>query len=123
MLGSFPLVAFIATRAPNLAKRFYRDVLGLRLVREDDFTLVFDAHGTTLHVSIVQDLVAAKYTVLGWRVPDILAVAQQMEKAGIQLERFPNMAQDERGIWTSPSGAKVAWFKDLDENLLSISQS
>ena len=122
MLGSFPLIAFIATRAPDLAKRFYRDVLGLRLVREDAFELVFDAHGIRLDISIVQDLVAAKYTVLGWHVPDILAVVRQIEKAGIKLERLPNMALDERGIWTAPSGAKVAWFRDLDENLLSISQ-
>jgi hypothetical protein len=75
-----------------------------------------------LDICIVQDLVAAKYTVLGWHVPDILAVVQQIEKAGIKLERFPNMAQDERGIWTAPSGAKVAWFRDPDENLLSVNQ-
>ena len=122
MLGSYPLIAFVATRAPELAKRFYRDVLGLRFVNEDPFALVFDAHGTTLRISIVQDLVSAKYTVLGWHVPDVLAVAQQLEKAGIKLERFPNIAQDERGIWTTPNGAKVVWFRDPDENLLSISQ-
>jgi catechol 2,3-dioxygenase-like lactoylglutathione lyase family enzyme len=122
VFGSYPVTAFLATRAPDLAKRFYRDVLGLRFVSEDPFALVFDAHGTRLTISIVQDLVAAKYTVLGWHVPDILAVVQQLEKAGIKLERFPNMAQDERGVWTAPGGAKVAWFRDPDENLLSISQ-
>jgi len=123
VLGSYPLVAFIATHSPDLAKRFYRDTLGLRLVSEDKFALVFDAHTTMLRISIVQDMVPAKYTVLGWQVPDILAVAQNLEKAGVKLERFPNFhGQDERGIWTAPGGAKVAWFKDPDENLLSITQ-
>ena len=124
MLGSYPLIAYIATHDPDLAKPFYRDVLGLRLVSEDRFALTFDAHGTMLRISIVQDLVPVKYTVVGWRVPDILSVAQQLEKAAVKLERFPNFhGQDERGIWTAPSGAKVAWFKDPDENLLSITQS
>ncbi len=124
MLGSYPLIACIATHHPDLAKPFYRDVLGLRLVSEDEFALTFDAHGTMLRVAIVQDLAPAKYSVVGWRVPDILAVAQQLEKAGVKLERFPNFdGQDARGIWTAPSGHKVAWFKDPDENLLSITQS
>ncbi len=30
--------------------------------------------------------------------------------------------QDELGIWTAPSGAKVAWFKDPDGNILSLSE-
>lgn len=123
MLGSFPLIAFVATRDPNLARTFYRDVLGLRLAGEDRFALTFDAHGTMLRVAIVQDLAPATYTVLGWQVPDIAAVAQQLGKAGVKLEHFPNFhGMDEQGIWTSPSGAKVAWFKDPEGNMLSITQ-
>lgn len=124
MFGSYPLVAFVATHSPDLAKPFYRDKLGLRLVSEDQFALVFDANGTMLRVSIVQDLAPPKYAVLGWRVPDVVAVAEQLEKAGVPLERFHNFhGMDERGIWTAPGGAKVAWFKDPDGNMLSISQS
>lgn len=123
MLGSYPLIAFVATRDPSLSKPFYRDVLGLRLVSEDRFALVFEGHGTMLRVSIVQDVAPAKYTVLGWQVPDIVAVAQQLEHAGVPLQRFDNFrGMDEQGIWTSPSGARVAWFKDPDGNMLSITQ-
>jgi hypothetical protein len=32
------------------------------------------------------------------------------------------MDQDELGVWTSPSGARIAWFKDPDENTLSLAQ-
>ena len=123
MLESQELVAFVGTRDPVRAKRFYRDTLGLRLVSEDEFALVFDASGTMLRVTPVQELVAAKYTVLGWRVHDIVSTAKQLQKMRVTLERYPGMQQDDLGIWNSPSGAKVAWFKDPDGNTLSITQS
>jgi len=122
MLGSEKLVAFVATRDPARAKQFYRETLGLTLVSEDQFALVFDAGGTMLRVTRVQELAAAKYTVLGWHVRDIVQTAKQLEKARVSLERYPGMQQDALGIWKSPSGARVAWFKDPDRNTLSITQ-
>jgi catechol 2,3-dioxygenase-like lactoylglutathione lyase family enzyme len=115
-------VAFVATRDPSRAKKFYRDTLGLPLISEDDFALVFDAAGTMLRVTRVQELAAAKYTVLGWQVRDIEQTVKDLQKAHVTLERFPGMQQDELGIWDSPSGARVAWFKDPDGNTLSITQ-
>ncbi len=122
MLGSHKLVAFVATRDPVRAKAFYGDTLGLRLLREDQFAVVFDAHGTTLRVSIVPELAPAKYTVLGWVVPDIVAMVKELQNAGVKLEQFGFKDQDERGIWTAPGGARVAWFKDPDGNTLSVTQ-
>ena len=72
MLESQKLVAFVATRDPVRAKKFYRDILGLQLVSEDEFALVFNAAGTMLRVTYVPEVAAAKYTVLGWHVPDIV---------------------------------------------------
>jgi catechol 2,3-dioxygenase-like lactoylglutathione lyase family enzyme len=122
VLGSHKLVAFVATRDPVHAKAFYGGTLGLRLVSEDRFALVFDANGTTLRVSTVRELPPVKHTVLGWEVPDIVAAAAALEKAGVKLERYGFPDQDERGIWTAPGGARVGWFKDPDGNTLSISQ-
>jgi catechol 2,3-dioxygenase-like lactoylglutathione lyase family enzyme len=122
-LSDQSIVAFVATSDPDRAKRFYRDTLGLHLVSEEiPFALVFDAHGTMLRVTIVDTVVSAGYAVLGWMVPDIVAAAKALSKAGIRFERYPGMQQDELGIWSSPGGARVAWFKDPDGNTLSISQ-
>ena len=121
-MGSQKLVAFVATRDPGRAKAFYRDTLGLRLVSEDEFALVFDAAGTMLRVTTVQEVAAAKYTVLGWQVSDIVRTAKNLQKALITLERYAGMRQDELGIWNSPSGARVGWFKDPDGNTLGITQ-
>jgi len=122
VLGSQKLTAFVSTHNPARAKAFYRDTLGLHLLSEDSFALVFDANGTKLRVSIVAEVVVAKYTVLGWDVPDIVATAKGLRKAGVKLEIFGGFPQDELGIWTAPDGTKVAWFKDPDGNILSIAQ-
>jgi len=122
-LSQQPVIAFVATCDPARAKGFYRDTLGLPLVSEEmPFALVFDAHGTMLRVTIVKRLNRADYTVLGWQVLDITVAAKGLQKAGVQFERYPGMQQDELGIWTSPGGARVAWFKDPDGNTLSISE-
>ena len=55
----------------------------------------------------------------GWRSG---AVATQLKDRGVHLERFTGMSQDDLGIWNSPSGAKVGWFKDPDGNILSLTQ-
>jgi catechol 2,3-dioxygenase-like lactoylglutathione lyase family enzyme len=123
VLNSQKIVAFVATRDADRARAFYRDTLGLHLVAEQlPFALVFDAHGTMLRVTIVRDIVVAPYTVLGWEVPDIAGTAVELAAAGVKLERYPGMPQDDLGIWTSPSGARVAWFKDPDGNTLSVTQ-
>ena len=92
-LGDQKLVAFVATREPSRAKGFYRDTLGLRLVSEDEFALVFDAAGTMLRVTRVQELAAAKYTVLGWQAHDIVQTAKDLQKTHVTLERYPGMQQ------------------------------
>ena len=122
LLASTNIVAFVCTRDPARAKAFYGDALGLRLVSEDRFAVVFDANGILLRVSIFPDLKPAPFTVLGWNVSDIATAVKDLEKAGVKFERFPGLPQDELGIWTTPDNSKVAWFKDPDGNILSISQ-
>jgi catechol 2,3-dioxygenase-like lactoylglutathione lyase family enzyme len=122
VLGSSKIMAFAATRDAAAAKSFYRDTLGLRLIGEDPFALVFDGYGTMLRVQLVQEVAEAKYTILGWEVPDVAATARALRQAGVDLERYEGLGQDDLGIWTTPSGAKVAWFKNPDGNILSITQ-
>jgi catechol 2,3-dioxygenase-like lactoylglutathione lyase family enzyme len=106
-LGKYNIIAFVSIVDVSRARDFYRDTLGLRLIMEEPpFALVFEAHGT----------------VLGWQVPEITTAVKDLSQAGVRFERFAGMTQDELGIWTAPSGAKVAWFKDPDGNILSLSE-
>jgi catechol 2,3-dioxygenase-like lactoylglutathione lyase family enzyme len=122
MLSSASIMAFLATRDAAQALTFFRDTLGLRLLADEPSALVFDANGTIMRVTRVKDMAAAPYTVLGWRVADIGTAVRDLAGRGIRFERFVDKEQDEYGVWTSPSGARVAWFKDPDGNVLSLTQ-
>ena len=123
-LAQYDLVAFASIVDVERAKQFYRDTLGLTLVAEEPpFALVFNANGTTIRLGMAKQLPPAHGTVLGWEVPDIAAAIGELAEAGVRFERYPQMMQqDELGVWTAPGGAKVAWFKDPDGNILSLSQ-
>ena len=122
MLGDAELVAFVPTRDLAAAKSFYRSVLGLRIVAESDFAIVFDANGIQLRVTRVQHLQPAPFTVLGWRVVNIDERLAALRTAGVSATRYDGMAQDADGVWVAPGGARVAWFKDPDGNTLSLQQ-
>jgi hypothetical protein len=64
----------------------------------------------------------AQFTIFGWQVTDIENIVAELEKKGVHFERFGFFEQDKLGIWTAPTGDKVAWFKDPDGNILSVSQ-
>src|SRR5688572_19317674 len=122
MLGSKKVVAFAATTDAAKARTFYEDVLGLTFVADDGFALVFDAGGTTLRIPLVQEFQPQPFTVLGWQVDDVENTVKGLAARGVQFERFRGMDQDEHGIWRPMAGAAgVAWFKDPDGNLLSVS--
>ncbi|MGA8729702.1 MAG: VOC family protein [Terracidiphilus sp.] len=124
ILGPAKLVAFVPTLDPAKARAFYEDVLGLRLVEDaKPFALVFDANGTMLRVTTVRELHPDPFTVLGWGVASIEGTVTQLTASGIEFLRFPGMNDtDPLGIWTAPSGARIAWFKDPDGNVLSVTE-
>ncbi len=122
MLSRSKVVAFAATSRPESAKSFYERTLGLRLITDDPFAIVFDANGTMLRVQKVQSHTPPAYTVLGWEVADISAEMDELTRRGVKFEHYEGLGQDESGVWTSPSSGKIAWFKDPDGNVLSLTQ-
>ncbi len=122
MLGSNNLVAFVPTRDAEKARVFYEEVLGLRFIKDDGFALVMDANGIMVRVAKAPEFKPLPFTILGWQVSEIEKVVRSLQKRGVQFEVFGFFQQDELGIWTAPTGDKVAWFKDPDGNMLSVSE-
>ena len=122
-LGTYNIIGFVTIVDVPRAKDFYQNTLGLRLILEEPpFALVFEANGIMLRLGMAKERPPAYGTVLGWQVPEITATVKSLRQAGVRFERYEGMDQDKLGIWTSPTGAKVAWFKDPDGNTLSVSE-
>ena len=124
ILGGSKLMAFAAVTDMVRARAFYEGVLGLRLVEDEKpFALVFDANGTMLRVTPVAEHHSVEHTVLGWEVDSIESTVERLTAAGVTFRRYAGMNDGNAlGIWTAPSGARVAWFNDPDGNLLSVTQ-
>jgi catechol 2,3-dioxygenase-like lactoylglutathione lyase family enzyme len=122
MLANCQIAAFVATANPDRASDFYENTLGLKLVSDEEYAIVFDANGITLRIQKVRNVNPVPYTALGWHVTDIEKLVEELSGRGVKFEIYEGFGQSDQGIMTFPGGAKVAWFKDPDGNLLSLDQ-
>jgi catechol 2,3-dioxygenase-like lactoylglutathione lyase family enzyme len=120
--SSAALIAFVGVSSLDRAAEFYGGTLGLDLADERPFALSTRVRGTMLRITEVSSVSVAPYTALGFEVPDVAREMDRLAARGIAFDRYEGMDQDERGIWTGPGGARIAWFRDPDGNVLSISQ-
>lgn len=120
MVQNAKQVGFVGVSDLDVAEQFYGEILGLDLENARPYALVHETGHSQLRITRVDDVRAAPYTVLGWVVPEIEDEIDRLASLGVIFNRYDGMEQDERGIWTSPSGARIAWFHDPDGNNLSF---
>lgn len=121
MLASGKMIGFIPTKDYEKARAFYEGKLGFEFVSLDQFALVLSVGGHKIRISKIPNFTPLQGTILGWEVQDIEAVARWLRDKGVAPEKFPFVQDQGLGIWTAPTGDKVAWFKDPDGNILSVS--
>lgn len=112
---------FLLTTDLSRARAFFEGLLGLTHRSTDKFGMEFNAGGALLRVALVDAFTPQRGTTLGWHVPDVTAAVTELMARGVTFERYEGMATDDLGIWTTPDGGRVAWFKDPDGNTLSVS--
>lgn len=122
MLNSGKMVGFVPTKDYDKARAFYEGKLGFEFVSLDQFALVVRVGGHNIRISKIPNFTPLQGTILGWEVQDIQAAAKWLKQRGVDLEKYPFVQDKELGIWTTPNGDKVGWFKDPDGNILSIGQ-
>ena len=123
MLTREKLVAFLATSDAAAARTFYEGVLGLSFAGDNGHLLLFDSGAARVALQKTDTVTPRVGTAMGWNVQDLRGTMRQLIERGVTFERFEGMEQDDLGVW-SPGGPTtgVAWFKDPDGNLLSLSQ-
>lgn len=116
------MVGFLIASDYDKAQDFFVGKLGFEFVSLDQFALVVKAGEHHIRISKLPNHTPLQGTVLGWEVPDIVAMVDWLASRGVVCEKYPFVQDKDRGIWTTPDGSKVAWFKDPDGNVLSVSQ-
>jgi predicted enzyme related to lactoylglutathione lyase len=122
VLAKDDVIAFVSTADMVRARAFYETVLGLPVIEANAYACVFDAGGTMLRVTQVGEVATPGYTVLGWKVANIGDTITRLEASGVVFARYDGMGQDDRGVWTTPGGDRIAWFSDPDGNVLSLTE-
>jgi catechol 2,3-dioxygenase-like lactoylglutathione lyase family enzyme len=122
MLAAAKMVGFLLTKDYDKARAFFEGQLGFQFISLDQFALVMSIGGHNIRIVRVPNFTPLQSTVLGWDVLDIQAVVAWLNQQGVACEKYPFVQDRELGIWNAPGGAKVAWFKDPDGNVLSVSQ-
>jgi catechol 2,3-dioxygenase-like lactoylglutathione lyase family enzyme len=122
MLADMNMMGFVLTKDYDMARAFYEGNLGFEFVSLDKFALVVQAGKSLIRIVKVPTFTPLQSTVLGWEVGDIETIVDWLTKRSVTFEKYPFVQDKERGIWSTPDGSKVAWFKDPDGNVLSVSQ-
>lgn len=122
MLDSAKMIGFLITKDYDAARAFYEGKLGFEFVSVDQYAMVMRIGGHMVRISKLPEFTPQRFTVLGWEVPDVEAAVAWLERQGVITEKYPWVQDKEHGVWTTPNGDKVAWFKDPDGNVLSVSQ-
>ena len=121
MLTQERLVAFVWTADPPRARAFYEGKLGLTFAGDHDHLMTFDSGAARIAlVKGNQPVTPPPGTAVGWNVGDLRAAVRDLMARGIVFERVEGMQQDQLQIWSPVPGEGVAWFKDPDDNRLSL---
>jgi catechol 2,3-dioxygenase-like lactoylglutathione lyase family enzyme len=122
MLSDFKIVTFLGSKDLDRSKDFYENILGLNYKGRDEFALIFELKDVLLRINYLPDFTSKEFTAMGWIVDNIKDKVDKLEEKGVKMEMYDMFDQDEQGITTIPDGTKLAYFKDPDSNILSLTQ-
>ncbi len=106
------------------AKQFYGEILGLEVTDEMQGLLkLYLSGGNDILIYPKPNHQPATFTVLNFPVDDIEQTVDELNKRGVQFEKYnePNLKTDEKGICRGTP--LIAWFKDPAGNILSVIES
>ena len=124
MLNDYPVFPILLSTDLAASRTFYRDVLGLEILREDrDDRIVFRCGGGTQLV-VTHSTVGTKdtQTQMAWRVPDLPAAIADLRSRGVRIEEYAAPDPITHDGIADMGHSWAAWFIDPSGNVLAIVQ-
>ena len=123
MLQQHPMYSYIPAKDVSRARKFYEDKIGFKPGEEIAGGVAYKfADHTGAFLYPTQNAGTSKASQAFWQVKDVEREVAELEKRGVVFEDY-----DEPGMKTvnhilTAGGAKAAWFKDSEGNILAIIQ-
>jgi predicted enzyme related to lactoylglutathione lyase len=122
MLRTAPIRAYIPASDISRARRFYEGILALKPKQEFAGGVIYECGGNEVFMYPTTNAGTSKASQAFWEVDDVEAEVSELKERGVRFEEYdmpgPPMKD---GVFTG-GGAKTAWFKDSEGNILAVSQ-
>ncbi len=124
MLGDHPVFPILLATDLDASRTFYRDTLGLEVLREDEGDrIVFRCgNGTQLVVTFSTIGTADSQTQMAWRVPDIRSTLVELRARGVRIEEYEAPDPVTTNGIADMGHSWAAWFVDPSRNVLAVVQ-
>ena len=123
MLQNSPMYSYIPAKDVGRARRFYEDKVGLKPKQEIAGGVVYEfGKGTACFLYPTENAGTSKASQAFWQVDDIEREVAELKKRGVKFEEYDMPDMKKSGSIYSGGGAKAAWFKDSEGNILAVIQ-
>jgi predicted enzyme related to lactoylglutathione lyase len=123
MLQDSPMYSYIPAKDLARARQFYEGTLGFRVKEVMNGGVVYaSAGGTACFLYPTPNAGTSQASQAFWDVKDIEAEVAELKRRGVTFENYGMPGTDANGI-TTAGGAKAAWFKDSEGNIMAIIQT
>ncbi len=123
MLQDKPMYAFLPAADVERARRFYEDTLGFKSAGEQGGGVTYEFGGrTACFLYPTPNAGTSKASQAFWKVDDIESEIQELKSRGVRFEHYDMQGADAAGEIVTAGGARAAWFKDTEGNILALIQ-
>lgn len=121
MLKTAPIRAYIPASDIARARKFYEQTVGLTHKQEFAGGVIYECGGSEVFMYPTPNAGTSKASQAFWEVGDVEAEVAELKARGVVFEEYEGMAM--KNSIATGGGAKTAWFKDTEGNILAISQT
>jgi catechol 2,3-dioxygenase-like lactoylglutathione lyase family enzyme len=117
------MYSYIPAKDVARARKFYEEKLGFKPGQETAGGVVYEfGKGTACFLYPTPNAGTSAASQAFWQVEDIEKEVAELKARGVKFEQYDMPGMDERGISTA-GGARAAWFKDTEGNIMAVIQS
>ena len=122
MLSTAPIRAYIPVSNVSRARKFYEETLGLRPKGDYAGGVIYECGGAEVFMYPTGNAGTSKASQAYWQVADVEAEVAELKARGVKFEEYDLPGVTMKNSIATGGGAKTAWFKDTEGNILAVSQ-